>query len=66
MNNTFELRTHRVDYACAVVRPEPATWRDWLAVLAAYLLGLVAIACGFMVGAYVTTLIADFVRGVMA
>lgn len=65
MNNVYELRTHRVDYACAVERPEPATWRDWAAVLVAYLIGLAAMACGFVIGAYVVTLVSDVVRGVL-
>lgn len=64
MNNVYELRTHRVDYACAVVRPEPATWRDWAAVAVAYSIGAVLFVAGFMAGRWALNWLGALVGGV--
>lgn len=52
MNNTYQLTTHRVNYACPVERPEPLTWRDWATVAAFWLAGAALFVAGFMVGRY--------------
>lgn len=47
----YTVDTHRINYACPVERPEPATWKDWLKVVGFYIAGTCAIAgAGLLLG----------------
>jgi len=58
-NDPYTWSTRRVNYACSVERPEKPTFRDWLAVLAAYVLGACLICAGLMFGAWLASWLID-------